>query len=161
MIVSRSKGTSTTCHCEEAVPLPVIASQCAHWRGNPFPLCTGGFDGNAQKTQPLENGLPHQSADWFAMTGKLDELSQHIITGIWLIEQSAGSCAAQESGDHRRAEAGFRHHDGRFHRGAEMQLRGTFALDKLPHTLKRAMIMYYKCEKPSIPLPRDRWFSAC
>ena len=126
-----------------------------------FPLCTGVFDGNAQKTQPLENGLPHQSAVWFAMTGKLDVLSQHIITGIWLIEQSAGSCAAQESGDHRRAEAGFRHHDGRFHRGAEMQLRGTFALDKLPHTLKRAMIMYYKCEKPSIPLPRDRWFSAC
>ena len=76
MIVSRSKGTSTTCHCEEAVPLPVIASQCAHWRGNPFPLCTGGFDGNAQKTQPLENGLPHQSADWFAMTVVVGTLAE-------------------------------------------------------------------------------------
>ena len=33
-----------------------------------FPFCTGGLDGKAQKTQPLENGLPHQCAHWFAMT---------------------------------------------------------------------------------------------
>lgn len=130
-------------------------------------------DGSARV--PTTTVIANQRADWFAMTGKLDELSQHIITGIWLIEHpkrqlrrvrqlnrsQPGPVRHKNLGDHRRAETSFRQYDGRFHRGAEMQLRGTFALDKLPHTLKRAMIMYYKCEKPSIPLPRDRWFSAC
>ena len=40
-------------HCWQqnapVLPFPVIASQRARWYGNPFPLCTGRFYGNAQK----------------------------------------------------------------------------------------------------------------
>ena len=41
------------CHCEEGKAR----------RGNPHPLSRS--DGEASS---IENGLPHQSADWFAMT---------------------------------------------------------------------------------------------
>ena len=42
----------------------VIPSQCAHWRGNPFSCGAkhrAAFGGRGC-------GLPHQPADWFAMT---------------------------------------------------------------------------------------------
>ena len=60
----------------------VIASQCAHWRGNPpdewnqVAITTKNrnnphFSGAIRYIFPLTGGLPHQCAHWFAMTGNL------------------------------------------------------------------------------------------
>ena len=57
----------------------VIASQCVHWRGNPpvrrnpVVITTKNVNSPAlvdtyRNIVRLTGGLPHQSADWFAMT---------------------------------------------------------------------------------------------
>ena len=45
----------------------VIASQRARWRGNPFPYSP--VLRKAVNQEKKKYGLPHQSVDWFAMTG--------------------------------------------------------------------------------------------
>ena len=60
MIVLRSKGTSTTCHCEERSDVAIRFSLGTVRIGT---CCKG-------------NGLPHQSADWFAMTVVVGTLAE-------------------------------------------------------------------------------------
>ena len=70
MIVLRSKGTSTTCHCEERSDVAIRFSLGTVRIGT---CCKG-------------NGLPHQSADWFAMTvvvGTLAEPSYVSALHLW------------------------------------------------------------------------------
>ena len=87
--VPHPPGPCQSAFCEGQIGVctffAVIASQCAHWRGNPpvergqvtittknraTPILPGAF----RYIFPLTGGLPHQSADWFAMTGNLGRI---------------------------------------------------------------------------------------
>ena len=59
----------------------VIASQCAHWRGNPPDFRTFSFQN--LHILLLFRGSPHQSADWFAMTVFLGLFLQSEASPAW------------------------------------------------------------------------------
>ena len=75
----------------EFFEFPVIASQCSHWRGN-LPdrstisqSFTGRFRIIVQKNSLYDDGLPeirwrfpHQSEDWFGMTGSDGPLNSNL-----------------------------------------------------------------------------------
>ena len=80
-------GNGIAVPCFSVSKKGVIASQCAHWRGNPLDFQT--FTVDIWAFIAIIRGSPHQSEDWFAMTcvilGFFDSLNGRALARPFLL----------------------------------------------------------------------------
>ena len=68
-------------HFSKAVSLnAVIASQCAHWRGNPFPLMQSIFSEILRKLRRFGYGLPRRFAPRNDSAGRNPVIKMRVLT---------------------------------------------------------------------------------
>ena len=71
-----SKQQQISCKCSKNA---VIASQCAHWRGNPFPFTRVVFTETLRKSQRLGCGLPRRFAPRNDSAGRNPLIKIHML----------------------------------------------------------------------------------
>ena len=76
MTIGLSKQQQIFCKCPKNA---VIASQCAHWRGNPFPFTRVVFTETLRKSQRLGCGLPRRFAPRNDSAGRNPVIKIHML----------------------------------------------------------------------------------
>ena len=76
MIIGLNKQQQISCKCSKNA---VIASQCAHWRGNPFPFTRVVFTETLRKSRRLGCGLPRRFAPRNDSAGRNPVIKIHML----------------------------------------------------------------------------------
>ena len=104
MTIGLSKQQQIFCKCPKNA---VIASQCAHWRGNPFPFTRVVFTETLRKSQRLGCGLPRRFAPRNDSAGRNPVIKIHMFikTDSYIFHYTS---LCQESQEQPQSPPGWR-----------------------------------------------------